>query len=580
MRLTAFSVEKYRSIIKRSHFSVFDKTVIVGPNNEGKSNIMRALVCSLNILSVFAASPNMLRKEGKTIIYMPPLLGNSNIYSWQRDFPIPYQKTNGNIENKKSIFILDFELNEVEFNDFKKLTQTKLKHPLVPIRLEVNDQNVRFTLNIPGHFYKKASESKMIKIAKFITDKINICYIDAERTASTATDSIGSLLDLQIRKIQEQDEYKKLLEQIKQLYSPVLDNMSEKVNELLKGFIPSIKNTKITLRDNYYDQRFFRRIPFSVSINDGVDTLLARKGSGVQSMVALFLAQYVSTTLHQSENFILAIDEPESHLHPQGIHDIKNILDDIAINNQVIIATHSPLLAQTSNPHKNIIVKDNYATPASKIAEVRDILGVHPADNLLSSEMVILVEGAADENMFPHILSTLSSTLKTAIDERRLLVLSCGGTSHMENYVNFLRNQLCNIYIFVDDDAAGNQLIEKMKNNGSIQDSEYTILRMNGLRNSEIENIFKPDIYASIIAQKYAIPVDRIISCCSTDKKWSTGMENLFREFGKSWNEDTAKELKTLVSEAVKSCTELQLIEHRKHALVAGCSFLEQYFKG
>ena len=57
-------------------------------------------------------------------------------------------------------------------------------------------------------------------------------------------------------------------------------------------------------------------------------------------------------------------------------------------------------------------------------------------------------------------------------------------------------------------------------------------------------------------------------------------MENLFREFGKSWNEDTAKELKTLVSEAVKSCAELQLIEHRKHALVAGCSFLEQYFKG
>ena len=103
MKLTAFSVEKYRSIIKRSNFSVFDKTVIIGPNNEGKSNIMRALVCSLNILSVFAASPNMLRKEGKTIIYMPPLLGTSNIYSWQRDYPIPYQKTNGNIENKKSV---------------------------------------------------------------------------------------------------------------------------------------------------------------------------------------------------------------------------------------------------------------------------------------------------------------------------------------------------------------------------------------------------------------------------------------------------------------------------------------------
>lgn len=57
-------------------------------------------------------------------------------------------------------------------------------------------------------------------------------------------------------------------------------------------------------------------------------------------------------------------------------------------------------------------------------------------------------------------------------------------------------------------------------------------------------------------------------------------MEGIFREFGKSWNDDTKNELKTLVSEAVKSCTELQMVEHRKHALMAGCSFLEQYFKG
>ena len=61
--------------------------------------------------------------------------------------------------------------------------------------------------------------------------------------------------------------------------------------------------------------------------------------------------------------------------------------------------------------------------------------------------------------------------------------------------------------------------------------------------------------------------------------------EILYMENGSSLSvkivdEDTAKELKTFVSEAVKSCAELQLIEHRKHALVAGCSFLEQYFKG
>ena len=148
----------------------------------------------------------------------------------------------------------------------------------------------------------------------------------------------------------------------------------------------------------------------------------------------------------------------------------------------------------------------------------------------------------------------------------------------MENYISFVRNQLCNIYVFIDDDTAGNQLIERMKGNATIKDTEYIILKMNGLRNSEIENIFNSNLYASTIAQKYDIPENTIVTSCSVDKKWTACMSDVFRHCGKLWNDDTAKELKTLISETVKASPTLQLLEHRKETFEAGCTHLIEYF--
>ena len=44
MRLNRVSVRKYRSIDTAADFNVGDFTVLVGPNNQGKSNLLRAAV--------------------------------------------------------------------------------------------------------------------------------------------------------------------------------------------------------------------------------------------------------------------------------------------------------------------------------------------------------------------------------------------------------------------------------------------------------------------------------------------------------------------------------------------------------
>ena len=51
MKLKSFTVQKYRSIIAAKRIPVGRKTVLVGPNNEGKSNILRALITAMNLLT-------------------------------------------------------------------------------------------------------------------------------------------------------------------------------------------------------------------------------------------------------------------------------------------------------------------------------------------------------------------------------------------------------------------------------------------------------------------------------------------------------------------------------------------------
>jgi len=50
MELISFSVQNYRSIAKANRIEVGRSTVLVGPNNEGKSNVLRALVTAMEVL--------------------------------------------------------------------------------------------------------------------------------------------------------------------------------------------------------------------------------------------------------------------------------------------------------------------------------------------------------------------------------------------------------------------------------------------------------------------------------------------------------------------------------------------------
>ena len=80
MRLSSFSVINYRSITNARKIQTNNMTVLVGKNNEGKSNILRALTLAMDIMKMYASDPRSLRLSAS-------YLRNRTRYIWERDYP-------------------------------------------------------------------------------------------------------------------------------------------------------------------------------------------------------------------------------------------------------------------------------------------------------------------------------------------------------------------------------------------------------------------------------------------------------------------------------------------------------------
>lgn len=88
MRLASITVENYRSITRAHRVAISDRTILVGPNNEGKSNILRALVTAMSVLTSMRVR---LLKGQRTLSFMG--IRTRDHYDWETDFPIALQES-------------------------------------------------------------------------------------------------------------------------------------------------------------------------------------------------------------------------------------------------------------------------------------------------------------------------------------------------------------------------------------------------------------------------------------------------------------------------------------------------------
>lgn len=288
------------------------------------------------------------------------------------------------------------------------------------------------------------------------------------------------------------------------------------------------------------------RNDIEVIIDDGTPTNISYKGDGIKSLTTLAILKDRSSKMPAS---IIAIEEPESHLHSGAIHSLVEVINKIAENNQVIISTHNPLFVQQNNIKSNIIVNDRTARPAKNISEIRTILGVLPSDNLRNASHVLLVEGEDDKLALTKILSAISSKISTALTNNILVIKSLGGASNLSHDLFDLKNCMCKYFVLVDNDEEGYRAIDKAIENGLLTEADYKLTICNGSPQSEFEDCVKSTVYSNALLEKFNININ--VPQFKGNGKWSDRIKNVRLSQGGRWSEKIEKDIKYCVAESI-----------------------------
>lgn len=140
---------------------------------------------------------------------------------------------------------------------------------------------------------------------------------------------------------------------------------------------------------------------------DDLAVNLERMGSGIGNVIAML---YVVLTSRQPQ--VIAIDEPNSFLHPRALRELLQILESEAGQHQLILTAHSADVITSIKPSLITMFEFDGAvttikqTDANNISSIRyglSDLGIRITD-LHGRDRVLWVEGQSEEIVMPELL--------------------------------------------------------------------------------------------------------------------------------------------------------------------------------
>lgn len=546
MKIAKFRVANYRSIEDTNLITLQSMSVLVGPNNEGKSNVLRALVVGMQAIQTaarararqsFPARASVLRYRRHEFQY----------YDWTRDFPVKHQEEK---PEGVSVFEFELELNERDRQELRRRTGHSLNDLLkLRVRLGAETTEVKVIKRGPAN---RAINENLAKICALVAERVHVEYFAAERTSSEVTRLIQQEAFRAMEQALDIPEYVEALRLVQFHAQNALTPLSDRLTESIAALVPGVRAVKVAIPRF---QSSLGRNDFEVMIDDSAMTLLSAKGDGIQSLAVIALMRTLARA-SEDVSYILAIEEPESHLHPDAIRRLRKDLVAFAEEDQVIITTHNPILVNREEAAANILVQDNIAQPAKSLSEIRRSLGVEVPDNLQSATVVVLVEGAHDVTILRAVLARRSELLKRALHEGILALVSSQGSSNLPYQCRVQRETVARVHVVVDNDGAGRKALKDLETSTDIDPIDVTVLRKGEMWNSEIEDIYDESLFADLIRSHFNVE----ISAVGVDSRedFSTRMKKYFEIAGRPWSGRVESTLKDRVATFVRDAADLE----------------------
>jgi sugar/nucleoside kinase (ribokinase family) len=258
-----------------------------------------------------------------------------------------------------------------------------------------------------------------------------------------------------------------------------------------------------------------------VSVEDLVVTPLDQKGTGVRGGVLVAMLSYLA--LNATRGMVFAVEEPEAFLHPAAQEDLRDRLEVLAGSDDVtlLVTTHSPYLVTRSSEGRVFCIgkdkkgRTRVAESATGDAKHAGLIGdlfresslkelLEQATSLpAGAEGVLLLEGDGDE---------LSLRLAAEVVGRPDLlegihIQPAGGASKVVAQAVIARAATTKpVFVLLDNDEPGKDALkllcsEKFKFQKNSQVTTYAVVFPSSEQNFayEAEDLFRPDVIESFI---------------------------------------------------------------------------------
>ena len=199
----------------------------------------------------------------------------------------------------------------------------------------------------------------------------------------------------------------------------------------------------------------------SASVLDNVSLFFARNGEHIpiteQSDGLRQLMQMTLFDLAQGAANIVAIDEPELHLHPSSQRTVAELFIDA--HNQKILVTHSPYIVARFDPSQVVAITPDgrcQQIGADKLNDVARVQAHWWSPRLLealTARKAIVVEGLADR----LLIEAAAKALSIGLDRLGIVVLDISGAANFPKVYKLLGPDGFNIPVLglVDENEKG-----------------------------------------------------------------------------------------------------------------------------
>lgn len=433
MKLIQLRMRNFRCYKHEISIDFDDMTALVGRNDAGKSSVMDALdiffndsgpdkndatkdgdLSDLRIIGVFSELPESL------VLDQAESTSLQNEYLLNADGNIEIHKIfNGALEKPKltSLHLAALHPTAENFSDLMQLSNSELKRRAVDVGADTSaiDKKVNAQLrsvirNATADLEINPSELSLMEgngqnVWKGIQAVLPaFALFKSDRTSTDQDPEAQDPLNAAIKEAvkQKEAELNAIAAHIEHEVKKIADLTLKKLQEM-------DPNLATTLSPQFPLPKWANL--FKASITGDGDIPINKRGSGVRRLILLNFFRAKSEQLmrdNNKQNAIYAVEEPETSQHPHYQRMLVSALQELAGRDQVIITTHTPMLARVipSTSLRFINTRDDRTKEVLKGGDdetnklIARSLGVLPDHNV---RLFIGVEGKHDIPFLKHL---------------------------------------------------------------------------------------------------------------------------------------------------------------------------------